>query len=81
MIGFVDFNVGAYVHPVCRIQAATYDLNIELHDTNFLFSLLVEPPFSFSIPGLLLADLFSAPVISTYGALDLPLEKKMNKFG
>jgi hypothetical protein len=64
MIGFVDFNVGAYVHPVYRIKAATYDLNIELPNTKFLFSLLEQPPFSFSILGLQLADLFSAPVIS-----------------
>ncbi len=76
MIGFVDFNVGAYVHPVYRIQAATYDLNIELPNTKSLFSLLEQPPFSFSLPSLLLADFFSAPVTSTHGALDLSLDKK-----
>ena len=63
-------------NPV-NLNQATYIVNNELPSFKIPSLLLEQPPFSLNIPGLLLVDLFPAPVTSSLGPWTNPSEEYM----
>jgi hypothetical protein len=64
-------------NPV-KLNQATYMVNFVLPISKFPLSYWTSLSFSFSIPGLLLVDLFPAPVTSSHsGPWTYPSEEKM----
>ncbi len=64
-------------YPV-KLNQATYMVNFVLPISKFPLSYWTSLSFSFNIPGLLLVDLFPAPVTSSHGGpWTYPSEEKM----